>query len=401
MHEIVRDALDHDLRWRDAEAYVDLHGRIRAIIVGKCSVWLVQRSTPPRWICSICTVLEPKRRPVVRLRPVATVAPATRAQRGRRRGRPPLQRGRGSGARAAARYWLGRQPHAGHVVEDGNGVVVSAAIVARIEGPADTAAVEDPFLGWIQRALHDRRPREPGETMLHQFAVDSQSPDHLGPFSNAVAGLSLRLWADPSLGWCAVSSAQEATWSPVWAYIGFERLGTCAAGGIDVAVWCRDFRRDGYVSWLDALTRNELDQTGQPAPPVASPVALAYSDFAGAVHQLLRDLHAPERLLGSPLLGSHLAGAGADPRDRADELVRRVHEALALIERRPRLATPARAVDRTYLRPAATQERAAEVLGLPFSTFRRHLRRGVEQLVEVLWTWELHGVPVGHQPRAE
>jgi hypothetical protein len=50
-----------------------------------------------------------------------------------------------------------------------------------------------------------------------------------------------------------------------------------------------------------------------------------------------------------------------------------------------------RALDRTYLRPAPTQERAAELLGLPFSTYRRHLTQGVARLVAVLWDAELYG----------
>jgi hypothetical protein len=37
-----------------------------------------------------------------------------------------------------------------------------------------------------------------------------------------------------------------------------------------------------------------------------------------------------------------------------------------------------RAVERTYVRPAASQERAAAALGLPFSTYRRHLTQGVD-----------------------
>ena len=51
----------------------------------------------------------------------------------------------------------------------------------------------------------------------------------------------------------------------------------------------------------------------------------------------------------------------------------------------------ARAVERTYLRPAPTQEAAADVLGLPFSTYRRHLTRGVERVVDWLWHRELYG----------
>jgi len=55
-----------------------------------------------------------------------------------------------------------------------------------------------------------------------------------------------------------------------------------------------------------------------------------------------------------------------------------------------------RAVDRTYLRPAATQEAAAAALGLPFSTYRRHLTQGMTRIVSVLWDQEVYG-----QDRAE
>jgi hypothetical protein len=48
-------------------------------------------------------------------------------------------------------------------------------------------------------------------------------------------------------------------------------------------------------------------------------------------------------------------------------------------------------IDRTFLRPAPTQERAAELLGLPFSTYRRHRNRGVERIVAWLWQRELYG----------
>ena len=48
-----------------------------------------------------------------------------------------------------------------------------------------------------------------------------------------------------------------------------------------------------------------------------------------------------------------------------------------------------RALERTYLRPAPTQEAAAELLGLPFSTYRGHLTRGVERVVDWLWRREL------------
>ena len=45
----------------------------------------------------------------------------------------------------------------------------------------------------------------------------------------------------------------------------------------------------------------------------------------------------------------------------------------------------------TYLEPAATQELAAERLGLPFSSYRRHLTTGIARVTAALWNRELHG----------
>ena len=44
---------------------------------------------------------------------------------------------------------------------------------------------------------------------------------------------------------------------------------------------------------------------------------------------------------------------------------------------------------RTFVRAAPTQEAAAEVLGLPFSTYRRHLAKAIEQLTDLLWAVEI------------
>ena len=44
-------------------------------------------------------------------------------------------------------------------------------------------------------------------------------------------------------------------------------------------------------------------------------------------------------------------------------------------------------------RGGATQERVAEELGLPFNTYRYHLARGTDRVVEALWQRELQPVP--------
>jgi len=55
----------------------------------------------------------------------------------------------------------------------------------------------------------------------------------------------------------------------------------------------------------------------------------------------------------------------------------------------PRSEKLFRALDATYLRPAATQELAAEHLGLPFNTYRYQLNAAIDRVTNALWEQEL------------
>ncbi|WP_034624386.1 hypothetical protein, partial [Cellulomonas cellasea] len=61
---------------------------------------------------------------------------------------------------------------------------------------------------------------------------------------------------------------------------------------------------------------------------------------------------------------------------RADEAGRRGYDAVSAL----------------HLAGAPTQESAARRLGVPFSTFRRHLALGVRRLCDALWELEVHGL---------
>jgi hypothetical protein len=169
-------------------------------------------------------------------------------------------------------------------------------------------------------------------------------------------------------------------------------LGTLERDGVRWAAWGRDFARSPYADWGKRLAGLELGPASEPPPRPVEPLALSSPDFADGVRQALRDLHRPDRLAASPLAASRLAGA-AGIGAAGGVLAQRITQAVHSLGDSPRDERGRRALERTYLRPATTQEAAAEVLGLPFSTYRRHLNEGVERLVEVLWSWELHGPP--------
>ena len=100
----------------------------------------------------------------------------------------------------------------------------------------------------------------------------------------------------------------------------------------------------------------------------------------------------PVLLARNPLLRTRLVRdrAGDGRADRSDARGPR-RDAVETLRQHPRDDKRWRAVERTYVHPAGSQERAAEALGLPFSTFRRHLTQGVDRVVAWLWDQEVYG----------
>ncbi|MBL7500636.1 ATP-binding protein [Frankia sp. CNm7] len=391
LHDVVRDALEADLRWRDREAFASLHGRVRAVVVDRMT-----RAPAAEHVRHAADLLHlhrgnPRAQHLYAFEDLgAVLARPLRADDPEELAWVTEAYGDVERRPAATAYWLRAQPRAWTIFEDARGHRAGACMVARLDQAGPDAAEHDPVAGWALRELAARRPVQPGEAVVHQIGLVVAGPGHVGVVSDHVAALSLREWAVHGLGWVVLTSANEASWAPHWSYAGFERLGACAVDGVDVAVWARDFLRGPYAEWLAAMADFELDATGTASPPVAAPVALARADFRDAVRRLLKDLRDPVRLRANPLVDSRLAVPGPDP---AARLAERVHQGVAALAEAPRMEPATRALDRTFLRPAGSQEKAAEVLGLPFSTYRRHLATGVERLEALLWDWELHGPP--------
>jgi hypothetical protein len=86
------------------------------------------------------------------------------------------------------------------------------------------------------------------------------------------------------------------------------------------------------------------------------------------------------------------AGASDGATERVSALRSIVREAAESLQANPRQAKLYRAIYHTYISPAATQEQAAELIDLPFSTYRRHLAAGIQAIIDTWWDWELQGV---------
>ncbi len=124
----------------------------------------------------------------------------------------------------------------------------------------------------------------------------------------------------------------------------------------------------------------------------ASPlIVLSQPEFAEAVRQALRDYNRPDALAGNPLLRSRLLRDMAGPNPGPEALQSLLHAAAETLTGSPKDEKFYRALYRTYFKPAPTQEAAAELLGLPFNTYRYQLSKGIERITRWLWQRELYG----------
>jgi hypothetical protein len=177
-------------------------------------------------------------------------------------------------------------------------------------------------------------------------------------------------------------------WAPMFTFT--EQIRTPVAdatvGGHRYGAFVHDWRVLPAVTWLAQMERRELAEelTVADLTPMAPRLALSQPDFAAAVKQAYRGYRQRDLLARSALLQSRLVG----PDRSVDELRRVLDAAVAALGADSR---EGRALTVTYLKGVPTQEAAANRLGLPFSTYRRHLATALDRATDWLWDLELYG----------
>jgi DNA-directed RNA polymerase specialized sigma24 family protein len=168
-------------------------------------------------------------------------------------------------------------------------------------------------------------------------------------------------------------------------------------------VFGRDWREIPATLWLarlaekethtsEASPQTEAAPASRPQPSEPALVVLSEAEFQSAVRDALRDYTSDTALRRNPLVRSPLvasrAGASADVNARLTALRTLLNDTAQAFNATPRLARAYRALHHTYFQPCTTQEQAAELLDLPFSTYRRHLGEGITELSRALWQKE-------------
>ncbi|MFB9235654.1 ATP-binding protein, partial [Plantactinospora siamensis] len=293
-----------------------------------------------------------------------------------------VRRGDGDASAELAERWFAEAPEHLEVVRAEEGVV---GFAYHLFCPTGSALEErDPVVRAVLDHVARAGPLRPGERVeIARFlaGVHEHQRDRYAVLAGSVT--SVINWSTEPLAWSFAVLHDTAYWAPFFDYLAFRPLVAVEFDGRRYVGYGHDWRRFPADRWFDLMTEREHSGgTGPPPESALLPPPLDRAAFGAAVRAALHHLNRPERLAGNPLCGTALA---ADPA----ALRAAVAAAVDRLAGEPRGDQLRAVLNRTFRHPAPSQEAAAEVLGLPFSTYRRYLARAVEEVTELLWSMEI------------
>jgi hypothetical protein len=393
-HDLARDVLDAEFERRSPERYLAVHRVVHDRTVARLRAATgVDRQLPAQHLMYLH-----------RKAPFTAAINALRAQ-GSTALMPArseehdevlalIERFEGSASAELAAGWLAEQPDELSVVRGDSGV---GGYAYHIFHPTGSVLEDrDPVVRAALDHVAAAGPTRPGERVnIARFFGGRH--EHQRDLYAVLAGpvSSLVEWVTRPLAWTFVIIIDTEYWGPIFDYLGFARLVEAEVGGRRHVGYGIDWRRLPVEAWLDMMS--EREHSGGTGPPPASllrPPPLDRVSFAAAVRAALPDLHRPDRLTANLLTSSSLA-------DGPGSLRTTIEAAIECLREEPKGATLSNVLQRTFVRAAPTQEAAAEVLGLPFSTYRRHLAKAIEQLTDLLWAVEIGEVRLPARPGSD
>ncbi len=393
-HDTAREALACDLHWRNPDWHAELHRRAREYYAGRLrqtsgldqqralfDYGFLHRDNPDirpflEWRETDATLPEPMR---------PDDLPHLVAMVEKHEG--------GESARIAAR-WLARHPENATLHRDPNGS--PCGFLAKLDlGEAAERDRKDPAVAAAWRHLEGHAPLRSGErATIFRFWMARDTYQEVSAIQSLIfANVAQHYLSTPRLAFTFFPVADPDFWSRAFAYLDLARLEDAdfEVGNRRYGVYAHDWRTAPPTAWLELLAEREISSDPLAKTPHPDPtILLAEAEFASAVREALKNYCRPDALHRSILLRSRLV-SGVPEEEKAPKLKAEISAAIASLEEHPRDAKLHRALHHTFIQPAPTQEQAAELLGLPFSTYRRHLKAGTKRVADILWEKEIDG----------
>lgn len=397
-HDLAREVLIADLRWRNPDWYAELHRRARSYYTTR----LQQTNGQEQHRVLFDYIFLHRDNPAVRPRFVWQQNNSLLTDTMQESDKTALVRmvaeHEGEESAQLAARWLAR-PQNVLVFRDSQQQVAGFVLIVALHRAKVEDLNADPGAIAAWRYLQNNAPLRQNEgATLFRFWMARDTYQAVSPMQSLIfINFVQHHRTTAGLAFTFFPCAEPDFWAAMFAYADLARLPEAdfEVGGRCYGMYGHDWRVVSLTVWQELLAQREIAASAQVIAPsqVSEPLlVLSQPDFIKAVQDALRNFSRPHVLYNNPLLRSrlvveHVAASGST--ERIAVLQDLVKEAAESLQSSPRDQKLYRALDRTYIHPAPTQEQAAELLNLPFSTYRRHLKAGVIRVADILWQREI------------
>jgi hypothetical protein len=398
-HDLAREVLIADLRWRNPDRYAELHQRARDYYTTRLQKTQGQEQHAVLFDYIFLHRDNPAVRPRFTWQEHSSLSTDTMKAEDQALLAKMVAQQEGEASAQLATYWFKRQPEGVLVFRNAQqepaGFVFKMALHQTTAEDRET----DPATQAAWNYLQNHAPlRAEEEATLFRFWMAADTYQEVSPTQSLIFINFVQHHRLTPVAYTFFACANPDFWAAMFAYADLARLPEAdfEVGGHSYGVYGHDWRVVPPKEWQALLAQREITASAQAIVPstVSTPLlVLSQPDFVEAVQEVLRSFTRPDVLHNHPLLQSRLVlervGPQANKTERIIALQNLVQEAAESLQASPREAKGYRAVHHTYLHPAPTQEQAAEILDIPFSSFRRHLKTGMTRIAEILWHQEI------------
>ncbi len=251
-HELVRDAIDEELRWRDLEGSRALQQAINRHLIRKlqngmgvahAELQYLERRSPMMQCFFDFAALG-----TISVKP-ATAADASGIARLRDAGLPP-------GERMLFDHWRHHRATRTLAAHRRSGELCGVTQVLRLDGLDDLSAAADPVVSAVRQALGDALTDRAAVSLMSRFTVPEGERRGLNPAMNALQNSHAMLWAtEPNLRFYVVAAIHPDHFAPLLEGSRFQRLAGCdrVVDGTPIGCFVHDWQAEPWTQWRDRL----------------------------------------------------------------------------------------------------------------------------------------------------
>ncbi len=396
-HDVAREVLIADLRWRNPDFYNELHHRARNYY----SLRLGQTQGAEKHRVLFDYMFLHRDNAAIRLnftwQEHSSLQTDTLKEADKQEILAMVAQYEGEESAKIAAHWMQRQPWNVLVFRDAQSLLVGFSLmVALHQANREDIEIDAGALSCWQY-LQNQAPLRPQEgASIFRFWMARDTYQAVSPTQSLIFINFVQYFQKtPGLAYTFLPCAAADAWAPMLNYFDMAKIpeSDFMIGNRKYGVFGHDWRVITPDAWRLLLAQREVaaEESNAIAQPVnPSLLVLSQEEFTSAVQEALRNYTRLDALQKNPLVRSRLVVEQlSNNQEPASILQSLLKQAIESLQTAPRDEKLYRAVYRTYINPAPTQEQAAELLDLPFSTYRRHLKSGMTRIAEILWQREI------------